>query len=222
MNTEHTRPGEIERASMAIITRELEEQGILLPPDIAPVVKRVIHATADFDFARNLVFTPGAAERGAAALARGGVIVTDTNMARSGISASGLEKLGGRAVCFMADPEVARLAKSRGTTRAAAAMEKACRLHPGALLAVGNAPTALLQLEEEIRRGLRPALVAAVPVGFVNVVQAKEMILDLCREKEIPAIVALGRKGGSTVAAALCNALIYSAAGLLDPAVRGW
>lgn len=222
MNREHMRPADIERSSMGIIDAELAARGISLPAEIAPVVRRVIHATADFDYAGNLAFTPEAVSRGVRALAGGAVIVTDTNMARVGISRPGLEKLGGRAICFMADGDVAEAARRDGTTRAKAAMEKAARVHPGAVLAVGNAPTALFQIAEQMEAGLRPALVIGVPVGFVNVVEAKETILRLCRERDVPAIVALGRKGGSTVAAAVCNALIYMAAGLLDPAERGW
>ncbi|MDO4314263.1 MAG: precorrin-8X methylmutase [Oscillospiraceae bacterium] len=222
MSREHVRPADIERSSMQIISGELEQRGILLPPETAPVVKRVIHTTADFDYAENLVFTPDAVGQGVRALSGGAVIVTDTNMARAGISRPGLEKLHGQSVCFMADADVAETARRRGTTRAAAAMEKAARLHPGAVLAVGNAPTALFQIAEQMEAGLRPALVIGVPVGFVNVAESKETIFRLCREKGVPAVVALGRKGGSGVAAAICNALIYMAAGLLDPADRSW
>lgn len=207
---------------MRIISEELERRGITLPPETAAVVKRVIHTTADFDYAQNLVFTPDAVQRGVRALSGGTVIVTDTNMARAGVSRPGLERLHGQSVCFMADPDVAERAKRGGTTRAVAAMDKAARLYPNAILAVGNAPTALLRLAERMQDGLCPALVIGVPVGFVNVVEAKETIFRLCREKDVPAIVALGRKGGSNVAAAVCNALIYMAAGLLDPADRGW
>jgi len=223
MSTEHiVRPADIERRSMEIIDGELARLGIVLPPEQAPVIKRVIHTTADFDHASDLTFTAGAVERGAQALARGTVIVTDTNMARAGINRSGLTKLGGQAVCFMADGDVAEQAKRDGTTRAVAAMEKATRLHPGAILAVGNAPTALFQIAREMEAGLRPALVVGVPVGFVNVVEAKEEIFRLCQEMDVPAIVTLGRKGGSNVAAAICNALIYMTAGLLDPGDRNW
>ena len=143
-------------------------------------------------------------------------------MALAGITKPGLEKLGGTACCYMADPEVAAAAKEAGTTRAVAAMKKAAQEHPGAILAVGNAPTALLTIAEQIESGLRPALVIGVPVGFVNVVESKERLFAVCEKHGVPAIVAMGRKGGSNVAAAICNALIYSAAEMLDPSARGW
>ena len=219
----HERPADIERTSMAIITRELEEMGLTLPPDEAPVIKRVIHTTADFDYAHNLLFTPNAVRRATDALRRGGqTIVTDTNMARAGISRVGLDKLGGQTLCFMADPDVAQRAKDQGSTRAVAAMQKAAQDCPGAILAVGNAPTALFEIVRQMEQGLRPALVIGVPVGFVNVVEAKEAVLAACRAHDVPAIVALGRKGGSTIAAAICNALVYLAGHLLDPTARGW
>ena len=141
------------------------------------------------------------------ALAKGTPIVTDTNMALSGVSRPGLCKLGGEAFCFMADPAIAQKAKRDSTTRAAAAMRHAAETLPGAILAVGNAPTALFQIAEEIEAGLRPALVVAVPVGFVNVVESKELICEL----DVPHIVARGRKGGSNVAASIVNALLYLA-----------
>ena len=176
MNGKHTLPADIERTSMAIITQELAAAGIELPPQHAAVVKRVIHTTADFDYAQSLCFTPDAVARGVAALRQGVSIVTDTNMAKAGVSKPSLAKLGGTVACFMADGDVARAAQENGTTRADAAMEKAAREYPGAVLAVGNAPTALLRLEALIADGLRPALVVAVPVGFVNVVESKERI----------------------------------------------
>jgi precorrin-8X/cobalt-precorrin-8 methylmutase len=144
-------------------------------------------------------------------------------MALSGITKPGLARLGGTALCYMADPEVAALAKANGTTRAVASMQRAAAEHPGAILAVGNAPTALLTIADLIETaGLRPALVIGVPVGFVNVVESKERLFEVCTAHGVPAIVAMGRKGGSNVAAAICNALVYSAAGMLDPTDRGW
>ena len=204
----HERPADIERTSMAIITQELADLGIELPPDEAPVIKRVIHTSADFDYAKNLVFTPNAVRLATDALRRGGqTIITDTNMAKAGVSRVGLEKLGGQVLCFMADPDIAQRAKEQGSTRAVAAMQKAAQAYPGAILAVGNAPTALVRIYELIEEGLAaPALVIGVPVGFVNVVQSKELILTL---EDTPYIVAGGRKGGSNVAAAICNALLY-------------
>ena len=215
MNGKHTLPADIERTSMAIITQELAAAGIELPPQHAAVVKRVIHTTADFDYAQSLCFTPDAVARGVAALRQGVPIVTDTNMAKAGVSKPSLAKLGGTVACFMADGDVARAAQENGTTRADAAMEKAAREYPGAVLAVGNAPTALLRLEALIADGLRPALVVAVPVGFVRIFAA-------CRAADVPAIASMGRKGGSNVAAAICNALLYTAVDALDPARRGW
>ena len=156
------------------------------------------------------------------ALHNGATIITDTNMALAGISKPGLKKLNGEALCFMADPAVAQSAKESGTTRAVAAMHKAAKEYPGAILAVGNAPTALFAIAEEIENGLHPALVIGVPVGFVNVIESKENIFAVCEKHHVPAIVAFGRKGGSTIAAAVCNALIYSAAEMLDPTARGW
>ena len=222
MTPQHHLPADIERTSISIITRELDELGLTPPPETAAVVKRVIHTTADFDYAKNLRFTPGAVQAAVRALQRGAVIVTDTNMALAGISRPGLAKLGCEAVCYMADPAVAEAAKQAGTTRAVAAMHRAARKYPGAILAVGNAPTALLTIAEEIEAGLRPALVIGVPVGFVNVVESKEILFAICEQHGVPAIAAMGRKGGSNVAAAICNALVYSAAEMLDPSARGW
>lgn len=156
------------------------------------------------------------------ALHAGAFIVTDTNMALAGITKPGLKKLNGEAICYMADPAVAEAAKQAGTTRAVAAMHRAAREHPGAILAIGNAPTALLTIAEEMEAGLRPALVIGVPVGFVNVVESKEVLFAACERYGVPAIAAMGRKGGSNVAAAICNALIYSATEMLDPSARGW
>lgn len=206
-------PGDIERTSMEIISRELEERGITVPPEQAAVVKRVIHTTADFDFAQTLRFSENAVALGVEALNKGTNIVTDTNMARAGVSRPSLTKLGGEVLCYMADEDVAQQAKTRGTTRAVAAMEKMAREQPGAIVAVGNAPTALLKLAELMEGGLRPTLVIAAPVGFVNVVESKERILEACLARQVPIIAAMGRKGGSAVAAAICNALLYTATG---------
>ena len=220
MNLEHTKPADIERTSMGIIEAELSSRGIHLEEANAAVVKRVIHTTADFDYAENLRFTPDAVAKGVAAL-RGGTIVTDTNMALAGISKPALARLGGDAVCFMANPAIAAQAKAEETTRAVAAVTRAEELYPKAILAVGNAPTALLRAVELMeKQDWRPALVIGVPVGFVNVVESKELLLETCLRFQVPAIVALGRKGGSNVAAAICNALLYTAADLLDPSAR--
>lgn len=221
MKEQHTQPADIERTSMSIIEQELRDRGISLPGEIAPVVKRVIHTTADFEYVNTLRFTENAVALGAAAM-RQGVIVTDTNMACAGISKPALARLGGEAHCFMAEPDVAEEARRQATTRAAVSMTRALETWDHPVLAVGNAPTALLRIAELLEEGKRPALVIGVPVGFVNVVESKERLLDACRRHGVPAIVALGRKGGSNVAAAICNALLYSAAGQLDPAARGW
>ena len=199
-------PAEIEARSMELITRELGDRSF--PAEQLPVIKRVIHTTADFEFAENLVFSPGVVERGIAAMKGGCTIVTDTQMAWSGVNKRVLEKFGGKAVCFMSDPGVAAEAKERGITRAAVSMERAAALEGPVVLALGNAPTALIRACELIDAGaLSPALIIGVPVGFVNVVESKELLLGM----DVPYIVARGRKGGSNVAAAICNALLYQA-----------
>ena len=221
---EHTTPSDIERTSMQIISRELAEMGIVIPEENAPVVRRAIHTTADFDYAKNLRFTDGACHRAITYLLSGeGVIVSDTNMTRSGISSVAMKKLGAEAICYMAEPETAAGAKAQNTTRAVISMQMAAEQHPGCILAIGNAPTALLEICRLMEaQAFRPALVIAVPVGFVNVVEAKEQILEACERAGIPCIAAMGRKGGSTVAAAICNALLYQAADMQDPMKRGW
>lgn len=201
-------PGEIEKRSFAILTEELGQ--IAIPPEHEAVVKRVIHTTADFDYARTLCFSPGAVAEGVRALREGAHIVTDTQMARAGVSARTLQGLGGAVHCFMGDEDVAEKAKARGVTRAAVSMEKAAELKFPLILAVGNAPTALIRLSELIEEGeISPRLIIGVPVGFVNVVESKEIIMNT----GVPYIVARGRKGGSGVAAAVCNALLYEASG---------
>ena len=200
----HMKPADIEKRSFAIITEELG--GRTFPEGVAEVVKRVIHTSADFDYADNLCFSPDAVEQAKAALEAGATIVTDTNMALAGISKPTLAKLGGRAVCLMADEAVAREAKERGVTRATVSMEHAAKLDGPLIFAIGNAPTALIRLHELIEEGaVSPALVIGVPVGFVNVVESKELFLG----GDTPYIIARGRKGGSNVAAAIVNALLY-------------
>ncbi len=199
-------PADIEARSMEIITQELGDR--VFPADQLPVIRRVIHTSADFDYADNLVFSPGAVAAGIAAIKGGCTIVTDTQMAFSGVNKRVLEKFGGRAVCFMSDPDVAAEAKERGETRATVSMERAARLEGPLVLAIGNAPTALVRACQLIEEGkMAPALVIGVPVGFVNVVESKELLLTM----DTPHIVARGRKGGSNVAAAICNALLYQA-----------
>ncbi len=220
--TDHLLPADIERASFAMIQSELSRRGIVPAEEQAPVLLRVIHATADFDYAETLRFLPGAVAAGVKALQDGCGIVTDTNMALAGISQPALARLGGSARCFMADPLIIQTAREKQTTRAASAMEYAAAHFPGTILAIGNAPTALLKISELIEGGLRPPLVIAVPVGFVNITESKERVLDVCQKYQVPAIAALGRKGGSSVAVAICNALLYMATGQLDPESRGW
>lgn len=198
-------PAEIEARSMEIIGQELGER--VFPADQLPVIKRAIHTSADFDYADNLVFSPDAVAAGIAAIKGGCTIVTDTQMAFSGVNKKVLEKFGGKAVCFMSDPDVAAEAKARGETRATVSMERAAQLEGPLVLAIGNAPTALVRICELIEEGkMAPALVIGVPVGFVNVVESKELIMESDRA---PYIVARGRKGGSNVAAAICNAMLY-------------
>jgi len=214
----HLNPADIEATSMALIGQELEQMKITLPPENEAVVKRVIHTSADFDFAETLHFTDGAVAAGVAALKNGVPIITDTNMALSGIRKSALAQLQTEAHCYMADPDIAESARAQGTTRAAASMQKAARTAPNAIFAIGNGPTALLELSRLIEeREVRPSLVIGVPVGFVNVVESKETIWNTCLAHDIPAIVAMGRKGGSTIATAICNALLYTATDQLDP-----
>ena len=183
---ENVLPTEIEKRSFEIITEELEQEGIVLPEIQAPITKRCIHTSADFDYAKNLVYSEHAVEKALEAIRGGASIVTDTQMGRSGINKKRLEQYGGQVYCFMSDEDVAQAAKKNGTTRAVASMEN---------------------LYELIKDGrIRPELVIGVPVGFVNVVQSKELILTL---EDTPYIVARGRKGGSNIAACICNALIY-------------
>lgn len=204
---EIVKPMEIEARSFEIITELLGENQP--DPETAPVVKRVIHTTADFEYRENLVFSEHAVRQGIEALRQGCHIVTDTHMAMAGINKTVLGRLGGEVHCFMSDPDVAEEAKRRGITRAAVSMERAAALDKPCIFAIGNAPTALIALKELMDAGkVRPALIIGVPVGFVNVVESKEQILGC----DVPYIVARGQKGGSNVAAAICNAMLYQIA----------
>lgn len=201
---ETIKPMDIEKRSFEIITELLGDR--TLDPENEPVIKRVIHTTADFDYADNLCFSEHAVAKGIEALRGGCDIVTDTQMARAGINKTILGSLGGEVHCFMSDPDVAEEAKARGITRAVVSMERAAKLAKPCIFAIGNAPTALLALHDLIAAGtVKPALVIGVPVGFVNVVESKERIMTA----GVPYIVARGRKGGSNVAAAICNAMLY-------------
>lgn len=199
-------PGEIEKRSFAIISEELSERGIWLPAEEEMVTKRVIHTSADFDYAETLRFSENAVAVAKELIRNGADIVTDTNMALAGINKKVLIRFGGEAHCFMADGEVARSAEKKSMTRAAVSMEMAAAIRKPVIFAIGNAPTALIRLYELMQESdWRPAFIIGVPVGFVNVEAAKELIL----ETDVPHIVNVGRKGGSTVAAAICNALLY-------------
>lgn len=225
---EQVLPGDIEKRSFEIITEELGER--TFDPLEEPIIKRCIHTSADFDYADQLYFSPGAVKIGIEAIKKGARIVTDTNMGKAGVNKTALGKFGGEVLCFMADEDVAEAAKREGTTRAVASVKKAVALKAAEatgkpmedlgkrgqederplILAVGNAPTALIEAYELIQKGrFAPDLVIGVPVGFVNVIPAKERIM----QAGVPCIVARGRKGGSNIAAAICNALIYMAAG---------
>ena len=202
---EIVKPMDIEKRSFEIITELLGDTPI--PKENELVVKRVIHTSADFDYAKNLVFSQDAVAKGIEALKNGCDIVTDTQMAKAGINKTILGKLGGQVHCFMSDPDVAAEAKERGITRAIVSMERAAALPKPCIFAIGNAPTALISIKEQMEKGqLHPALIIGVPVGFVNVVESKELIIE---SGLAPYIVARGRKGGSNVAAAICNALLY-------------
>ena len=224
---EQVLPGDIEKRSFEIITEELGER--TFDPLEEPIIKRCIHTSADFDYADQLYFSPGAVKIGIEAIKKGARIVTDTNMGKAGVNKTALGKFGGEVLCFMADEDVAEAAKREGTTRAVASVKKAVALKAAEatgkpmedlgkrgqederplILAVGNAPTALIEAYELIQKGrFAPDLVIGVPVGFVNVIPAKERIM----QAGVPCIVARGRKGGSNIAAAICNALIYMAA----------
>lgn len=201
---EQVLPKEIEKRSFEIITEELGDRK--LNEAYAPIIKRVIHTTADFDYADNLVFSEGVREKALSALQNGACIVTDTQMARAGINKKVLAKLGVEIYNFIADEDVAKLAKENGTTRSASCIDKAAALDKPVIFVIGNAPTALVRIYELVQeKKLNPELIIGTPVGFVNVVQSKEMIMEL----DIPYIIAKGRKGGSNVAAAIVNALLY-------------
>lgn len=201
---ENVQPREIETRSFEIITEELGDHKF--QPGTELIVKRCIHTSADFEYADSLYFSEGAVEQAIEAIKNGASIVTDTQMAKAGINKKALGKFGGEVFCFMSDEDVAAKAKAEGSTRAAACMDKAAALGKPVIFAIGNAPTALVRLYELIQeKKISPYLIIGVPVGFVNVVQSKEMIM----ESGAPCIVARGRKGGSNIAACICNALLY-------------
>ena len=201
---ENVKPAEIEKRSFEIITEELGDTHLI--PGTEPIVKRCIHTSADFEYADSLCFSDNVVAKAMDAIRQGACIVTDTQMGRSGINKRALARYGGEVYCFMSDEDVAKTAKENGTTRATASMDKAATLDKKLIFAIGNAPTALVRLYELIEDGkLDPELIIGVPVGFVNVVQSKELIM----QSGAPYIVARGRKGGSNIAACICNALLY-------------
>ncbi|MCI7812539.1 MAG: precorrin-8X methylmutase [Lachnospiraceae bacterium] len=201
---EKIEPREIERRSFEIITKELGDRSF--PDHQELVVKRCIHTSADFEYADNLCFSEHAVQKAMDAIKKGACIVTDTQMAKSGINKRALARYGGEVYCFMSDEDVAAQAKKNGTTRATACIDKAASLDKPLIFAIGNAPTALVRLYELIdEKKINPELIIGVPVGFVNVVQSKELIM----ETDVPYIVARGRKGGSNIAACICNAILY-------------
>lgn len=201
---ENVKPKEIETRSFEIITEELGDKKLI--PGTELIVKRCIHTSADFEYADSLCFSEGVVEKAVDAIKRGACIVTDTQMAKAGINKKALAKYGGEVYCFMSDEDVAAKAKEQGSTRAAASMDKAAEMGKPLIFAIGNAPTALVRLYELIEeKKISPYLIIGVPVGFVNVVQSKELIM----ETNAPYIVARGRKGGSNIAACICNALLY-------------
>lgn len=208
---EHVKPQDIEARSFEIIAAELSDMGISLDRENDLIIRRAIHTSADFEYAKTLCFSEGAADAARGLIKGGADIVTDTNMALTGINKKKLALYGGSVRCYMADEDVAAEAKERGITRASVSMEHAARDAEGSgrktIFAIGNAPTALITLREMYDQGVyAPDFVIGVPVGFVNVVEAKELILGT----EIPHIVNRGRKGGSNVAAAIVNALLYT------------
>lgn len=201
---ENVKPRDIEKRSFEIITEELGER--ILPEDQELIIKRCIHTSADFDYADNLCFSEEAVAKAISAIKSGACIVTDTQMVKAGINKKALAKYGGEVYCFMSDEDVAQTARENGSTRATASMDKAAAMGKKLIFAIGNAPTALVRIYELIQeKKLDPELIIGVPVGFVNVVQSKELIMD----SDVPYIVARGRKGGSNIAACICNALLY-------------
>ena len=204
MKIENIAPMDIEKRSMEIISETLGNKK--LDPRYQDIIKRCIHTSADFEYADSLYFTDGVEKIVRKAMTEGAYIVTDTTMAQSGINKKIIHEYGGEVLCFIGDEDVAKEAKERGVTRSLVSMERAAKLDKPVIFAIGNAPTALLSIESLVKSGkLNPVAVIAVPVGFVNVVESKERIIDL----NIPAIVARGRKGGSNIAAAIINALQY-------------
>lgn len=203
---EHVKPADIEGRSFEIIEAELADNGITLESEKAPFIKRAIHTTADFDYVETLTFSENAVAKLKELIKFGASIVTDTNMAFSGINKSVAHRFGCEVNCYMSDPTINYMAHDIGVTRSSLCMKKGMHLEGPVIFVVGNAPTALVTIRECYDSGeYKPAFVIGVPVGFVNVVQSKELIMDT----DIPYIINKGRKGGSNLAAALVNAALY-------------
>ncbi|GMA48763.1 precorrin-8X methylmutase [Alicyclobacillus contaminans] len=197
-----TQPQAIEDRSFQIIAEELGPHPFTT--EQFPVVQRVIHASADFELGRSLVFHPDAVAAGITAIQSGKQIVADVQMVQAGINKSRLAKYGSDVHVFISDEDVIAAARQENTTRAIVAMRKACALYPDAIFAIGNAPTALLELVRLVQTGrAQPSLIVGVPVGFVSAAESK----DLLAAVDIPFITNRGRKGGSPVAVSIVNAL---------------
>ncbi len=204
MKIDNIRPEDIEKKSFEIIQSILGDRQ--LPAEHEHIIKRCIHTSADFEYADSMYFSEGVADLIGDAIKSGAYIVTDTKMAQSGINKKRITEYGGEVLCFIGDKDVAEMAKERGVTRSYISMEKAATLDKPVILVVGNAPTALFSIVSLVKEGkLNPVAVVGVPVGFVNVVESKETLI----ESGIPCIVARGRKGGSNIAAAIINAIQY-------------
>jgi len=197
-------PYEIEKRSMEIITKEIGD--LNCRPEEGAVIKRIIHTTADFDFAQLVVISPDVVESAVSSLKRGVGVVTDVSMVKAGINKRVLTQLGGKVRTYIGDKDVALKAKKEGVTRSVLAMRKAVQDKKNRIFLIGNAPTALFELIRLVRDGLaEPDLIIGTPVGFVGAAEAKEELM----KTEIPYITVRGRKGGSPVAAAAFNAILY-------------
>ena len=211
----HLRPEEIEKESFRIIEAEVGPHS--WSPAEWPVVRRAIHTSADFDYARSMTFSPDAVRCGIAALQSGRGLVTDTTMALAGINKQLLARFGSNVSCHVADPDIAVAARKEGITRSILAMRRAAEDPGNAIFVIGNAPTALFELLRLVReQGLRPDLVIGLPVGFVGADESKDALIREASEFDIPFITNRGRKGGSNVAAAVVNALLLMAAGTYE------
>jgi precorrin-8X/cobalt-precorrin-8 methylmutase len=206
----HLRPEEIETESFRMIDEEAGPH----PWSTSewPIVRRVVHTSADFEYVRTMFMTTGAVAAGVMALRAGRGIVTDTTMVLAGISKPKLARFGIPASCFVADPGVATEAAALGVTRSILAMRRATADPHNGIFVIGNAPTALFELLRQVREeGLRPDLIVGLPVGFVGAAESKEELVTIASEYGIPFITNRGRKGGSNVAAAIINALLILA-----------